>query len=215
MFETSLVLPGHDEYMQAVQALRRGGIVAYPTETFYGLAVDPFNAAAVASLYRLKKREAAKAITLLVPDLLTLSSCVSEFPTPYKLLVKRFWPGPLTLIFTPADKSLHHLNKNDQSLAIRISSHPVAHTFCSLFGAAVTASSANISGQSALCSAKEVNELWGEKVAYILDGGITPGICGSTILQCTGNICHILRQGAISYESIRNTLPGYYTICKE
>ena len=167
MFEMSSALPEHNEFMLAVQALQQGGIVAYPTETFYGLAVDPANAAAVSALYQLKQREAEKAISLLVPDLATLSSYVSPFPTAYKILMKRFWPGPLTLVFEPVDRSFQHISKRDQTLAIRISSHPVAHRFCRLFGAAVTASSANMSCNSALCTAAEVRELCGEKVAYV------------------------------------------------
>ncbi len=213
--DSLLVLPEHDEYEQAVQTLQQGGIVAYPTETFYGLAVDPANASAVASLYRLKQRESAKAISLLVPDLTALSSYIGQFPASYKVLVKRFWPGPLTLIFDPADNNLQHLSKNNLGLAIRVSSHPVAHTFCHLFGGAITASSANISGEDALCSAEAVREVFGDTISYILDGGETPGVSGSTIIKCKGNECHMLRHGIISQAAIRNALPDNYTICKE
>ncbi len=213
--DSLLVLPEHDEYVKAVQTLQQGGIVAYPTETFYGLAVDPANVSVVASLYNLKQRESAKAISLLVPDLAVLSSYIAQFPAPYKILVKQFWPGPLTLIFDPADNSLQHLSKTNQGLAIRVSSHPVAHSFCRLFGGAVTASSANISGEEALCSAEAVRAVFGDTISYILDGGKTPGISGSTIIKCKGNQCHILRQGIISQVAIRNALPDNYTICKE
>jgi len=211
---TSPVLPAHDEYVQAVQALQQGGIVAYPTETFYGLAVDPANVSAVKSLYRLKQRESEKAISLLVPDLTILSSYVSEFPRAYEILIKRFWPGSLTLIFDSADKTMQHLSKKDRSLAIRVSSHSVAQTFCSLYGGAVTASSANISGHPALCSAEQVREVFGDKISCILDGGRTPGLSCSTIVKCTAHECYILRQGMISQAAIRNELPDYYTICK-
>ncbi len=215
MPETFPVLPAHEEYVQAVQALQQGGIVAYPTETFYGLAVDPANVSAVNSLYRLKQRESEKAISLLVPDLTILSSYISELPRAYEILIKRFWPGPLTLVFDSSDKTAQYLSRKDQSLAIRVSSHPVAQTFCSLHGSAVTASSANISGHPALCSAEEVREVFGDKISYILDGGRTPGLSGSTIVKCRAHECHILRQGMISYAAIRNELPDYYTICKE
>ena len=210
MPESPLVLPAHDKYVQAVQALQQGGIVAYPTETFYGLAVDPANASAVALLYRLKQREATKAISLLVPDLTVLSSYLASYPEPYKTLIKQFWPGPLTLIFDPPDNTLQYVSRNNLGLAIRISSHPVAHEFSRLFGGAITASSANISGRNPLCSAEAVREVFGETISYVLDGGKTPGIDGSTILKCKGHECYILRQGIISQAAIRNALPNNF-----
>jgi L-threonylcarbamoyladenylate synthase len=213
--ESSLVLPGHDEYVQAVQALQQGGIVAYPTETFYGLAVDPCNASAVDLLYRVKKRASAKAISLLMPDITVLSSYLVQYPASYKILIQHFWPGPLTLIFDSPDNILQHVSKKDLGLAIRISSHPVAHEFCRLFGGAITASSANISGEVPLCSAEAVKEVFGDTISYVLDGGKTPGISGSTIIKCMGNECHIIRQGIISQTAIRNALPDNYTICNE
>lgn len=211
----SSVAVAPEEYKLAVQALQQGGIVAYPTETFYGLAVDPENAQAVSSLYRLKQRETTKAVSLLIPDLTILSSCITEMSGGSQILADAFWPGPLTLIFDAADRALQRLRKNDNTLAFRISSHPVAHKFCTLCGGPITASSANISGEPALATAAEVRALWGDKLAYILDGGTTPGKAASTIMRCEGMNCTILRQGVISYGAIRDVLPGHYSICKE
>lgn len=206
-------LPDFHAYERAVQVLQSGGIVAYPTETFYGLAVDPENAQAVSALYRLKQRESRKPLSLLVPDRLTLSRYTSDFSEACKLLSNAFWPGPLTLVVRTANPNIKGLCKEDSTLAIRISSHPVAAKFCRLWGGAITASSANISGQPALSTAAEVRKLWGEKIDYVLDGGTTPGKSPSTIVRCDGFNCRILRHGVISFEDIRNVLPNSYNIC--
>lgn len=171
-------------YKNAVQVLRDGGIVAYPTETYYGLAVDPLNAKAVAALYRLKSRESDKALSFLIPDKRTLLQHVSVFPTAYEQLTEKLWPGPLTLIFRKADNSLLPSKTDDNSLAFRISSHTTAQNLCHLFGNAITASSANISGEPAFSSAEEVRKQWGNKIDYIFDGGKTPGGSPSTIVRC-------------------------------
>lgn len=197
-----------------MQTLHDGGIVAYPTETYYGLAVDPTNDEAVAALYRLKLRQATKALSLIVPDLVTLSQYSSQFPKVYKLLTDAFWPGPLTLIFPATDSCELSLKKEDNTLAIRISSHPVAHKFCSLWGKAITASSANISGEPALSSAEAVREQWGSQVNYVLDGGKTPGGTASTIIRCDAYNCEIIRNGVVTEHDIRKVLPDCYKICK-
>lgn len=215
MSNSSIVLPAPEEYKLAVQALQKGGIVAYPTETFYGLAVDPENEEALSALYRLKQRRPEKSFSLIVPDLSNLSSYVDEFPGASKILMDTFWPGPLTLIFQASENSLPLVTKKDNSLAVRISSHIVAGTFCRFFGRAITASSANVSGEQALDNAASVRELWGDKLAYILDGGTTPGTKPSTILRCEGLNCIIIRQGALSFDDIRAALPAHFSVCNQ
>ncbi len=207
-------LPSSKEYELAVQTLHDGGIVAYPTETYYGLAVDPANREAVSALYRLKLRESNKALSLIVPDLLTLSRYSSQFPPVYKVLTDSFWPGPLTLIFTAIKCCELSLKKEDNTLAIRISSHPVAHRFCTLWGGAITASSANISGEPALSSSEEVRKQWGTQISYVLDGGKTAGGAPSTIVSCREQSCEIIRNGVITEHDIRKVLPDCYKICK-
>lgn len=215
MHNSSIVLPAPEEYKLAVQALQQGGIVAYPTETFYGLAVDPENKDAVSALYRLKKRNPDKAFSLIVPDLTNLSSYVEEFPEISKILMEKYWPGPLTLIFQMTNKILQQVALENNSIAIRISSHVVASKLCRLFGRAITASSANISGEPALDNAGSVKELWGNKLAYVLDGGNTPGNKPSTILRCGCTKCSVVRQGVISFAELRGVLPDHYSICNE
>jgi L-threonylcarbamoyladenylate synthase len=201
-------------FTKAIDALKNGGIVAYPTETFYGLAVDPENNQAIESLYALKKRDKGKAISLLIPDYKYLSKLVSSRPAPYEVLIESFWPGPLTLIFLALDTVSNKITDANKTIAIRISSNPIAQRLCRSMGKAITATSANISGEKAITTATEVAQLWGDKISCIIDGGTTPGGKGSTIVRCRDqNQCAIIRDGAITREAIANVLPSHYTIC--
>jgi len=208
--------PCEHDFQQALSALKRGEIVAYPTETFYGLAVDPENDQAINSLYELKRREAGKPISLLVPNLEVLSTAVRYIPPPYEKLFSQFWPGPLTLVF-PAHASVSSmLTAGGDTLAMRISSNPVARHLCELWGKSLTSTSANRSGEKPFVTAGEVQDLWGNQLGCILDGGEVPGGKGSTIVHCSEKEkkCRILRPGVISAKSISQVLPLYDIICK-
>ena len=210
------IFPCEHDFQQAISALKRGDIVGYPTETFYGLAVDPENAQAMNSLFKLKRREVGKPISLLVPNLEVLSSSVRYISPAYEKLFSLFWPGPLTLVF-PANAVRSSLQAGGvDTLAIRISSNPVARHLCELWGTTLTATSANISGEKPFVTAGEVEKLWGNKLGFILDGGEVPGGNGSTIVHCMEKKkkCNILREGAISTESISRILPLYDIVCK-
>ncbi len=205
-----------NDYKFALDALAKGKIVAYPTETFYGLAVDPYNEQAIAALYALKNRDPLKPISLVVAETTQLQEIVSHFPSVYTTLMQAFWPGPLTLIFSPAKAAKLCLVRDQDSLAIRIPSHPVARELCRLWGGPLTATSANVSGQLPLSSAQDVYALWGEQVACILDGGITPGGLGSTIvsyLEDTREL-HILRHGVITETAIIKKITAHDIVCK-
>lgn len=211
-----LVQPSKQAFEQALQALEDGGIVAYPTETFYGLAVDPENDQAIDALYALKQREKTKPISLLIPNIEHLSTIVSSFPASYTQLIDTFWPGPLTLVFPARVDLSTSLTGGSKSIAVRISSHPVASELCQSWGRALTATSANISGQSPLLTAKAVHDLLGDQINFILDGGTTPGGKGSTIIRCfeDNKECHIVRQGVVDELEIVRNLPNDYIVCK-
>ena len=206
------LFPSEQAYQQALQTLRQGGIVAYPTETFYGLAVDPENDRAIKALYSLKKRESQKQLSLLVPDLGVLSSCIPFISKPYQSLIDVFWPGPLTLVFPAKQDTFPCLTGGSDTLAIRISSHPVAAKLCSLWGRPLTATSANVSGEAAFVAADQVKSQWDDQIASILDGGRVPGGKGSTIVCCEGSICRILRSGVIPSKEIAQALPNGYAL---
>jgi len=210
------VQPTEHDYENALQCLKQGGIVAYPTETFYGLAVDPENEQAITDLYALKKREERKPISLIIPDPTHLSSLVSFVPNGYKGLMDCFWPGPLTLIFSARKHIPSSLTGGTNTLALRVSSHPVAMKLSESWGGALTTTSANISGEEALVTAEDVHAVFGDRVSFVLNGGRTSGGQGSTIIHCTDNTmeCRIIREGVISRDQISQQLPPHYTVCK-
>lgn len=206
MVDVLPVLPTLAMYTKAVRVLRQGGVVAYPTETFYGLAVDPTNTVAVSTLYDLKKRDPDKALTYLIPDQSSLYPFVRSIPEVYSALMAAFWPGPLTLVFEANEKCIVPVKKDDNSLAIRISSSPVAQAFCQQWGDIITASSANISGEPPLSTAEDVKKLWGDSIDYILDGGNTQGGKPSTIVKYGAAGLSIVREGVIPAGTISKSI---------
>ena len=177
--------------------LAGGGVVAFPTETCYGLAVDPFNDRALQRLYQVKHRPADKPVLLLIHDLALLDSLVTAVPEAYAPLIARYWPGPLTLIFParPALPSL--LTGGTGTIGVRISPHPVAQALGRAFGRAITATSANLSEQEPARSATEVRAALGATIDLILDGGRTPADRCSTIIGESDGELHLVRAGAV------------------
>ncbi len=187
---------------RAVAVLNGGGVVAFPTETYYGLAVDPFNPLALNHLFSLKHRDISKPILTLVDDRPSLSSLVQDIPILYEPLMQEFWPGPLTLIF-PARVNLPALlTAGTSTIGVRHSSHPFARQLLRAFGRPLTATSANISGCAAAVDAYEVKAQFGSKIDMVFDGGRTPGTVGSTIIGLEGDRLKLIREGCIPFKDI-------------
>jgi L-threonylcarbamoyladenylate synthase len=186
----------------AVEHLQQGRIVAFPTETYYGLGVDPRNDSAVEALFNLKKRPIDKPLLLLVKDTSQLSSLISSIPPEFKVLMNTYWPGPLTLIF-PAHASINSkITAGTGTVGIRISPHKVAEHIVSKFGGAITATSANISGMPPASTALEVVKMFGDGIDYVFDGGgTTAGLC-STIIGVKESQLQVIRPGAIDIFSL-------------
>ena len=191
---------------RAVAVLNAGGIVAFPTETYYGLAVDPFNPLALNHLFTLKQRDTAKPIMTLVDDRESLSVLVHEVPVVYLQLMEKFWPGPLTLIF-PARVDLPTLlTGGTGTVGVRQSSHHFARQLLRAFGRPITATSANISGHDAAVDAHGVRAQFGSRIDMIFDGGPTPGKTGSTIVGVEESRIRLIRDGVIPYDDIIKTV---------
>lgn len=182
---------------RAIECIREGGIVAFPTETYYGLAVDPDSLTAVGNLFKLKGRQADKPLILLIESQEQLQLVAESIPAQFVPFMEKYWPGPLTLVF-PARKNIcRQLTGNTGSVGVRISSHPLARELVRRMGKPITATSANISGQHPASTAAEVQAMFGDSLNYIVDGGPTPaGLC-STVLGLTGGRCTVMRQGRI------------------
>ncbi len=188
---------------EASTILRAGGVVAFPTETYYGLAVDPFQPEALDRLFVLKRRPGAMPILVLVAGRDQLPLLVDAVPPQYESLMRHFWPGPLTLIF-PALASLPpQLTGGTGTVGIRHSSRQEANRLLHAFGGPITATSANLSGEPAAVTAKEVGRMFGDRIDCILDGGFTPGGGGSTLVGFRDGQLHCLREGVIAFAEVR------------
>jgi L-threonylcarbamoyladenylate synthase len=182
---------------RAATCIREGGIVAFPTETYYGLAVDPDSQSAVSALYKIKNREADKPLLLLISEKEQLNEIVERIPPEFIPLMDKYWPGPLTLIF-PAKKEVpRQLTGGTGTIGVRISSHPVANALVKKIGKPITATSANISGLQPTRKPSEVLRMFGDRLSYVIDGGETPGGLCSTVLGVHLGRCVILRSGQI------------------
>jgi L-threonylcarbamoyladenylate synthase len=179
----------------AATALARGEIVAYPTETFYGLGVAARHPEALASLLTLKGRDAEKGLSLLVVGEEMLMEVVAEVSPRARALIEAHWPGPLTLAL-PARAGLPPALVRDGFVAVRESPHPLARALVSALGAPLTATSANPAGAAPPTTAEGVRGYFGERL-FVLDGGETPGGLPSTLARVRGDEVEILRAGAL------------------
>ncbi len=187
---------------RALEALRTGEVVVFPTETFYGLAADALNESAVQRVASLKGRDHNQPIALIVADSTMLKQVVSEVPPRAKKLIRRFWPGPLTLVLT-ANKGLTRLLCNPEGgVGIRVSSHPVAAALVQGLGSPITATSANPSGAESAKTVAQARGYFGAAIKYFLDGGELKGPKGSTVLDMQQDRFKIIREGEISSEEL-------------
>ena len=203
MTESALIHPFSETAVtRAVAVLRQGGIVAFPTETYYGLAVDPFNSAALFRLFAIKKRETRKPILTLINTREQLLPLVRVIPEPFQTLMDRFWPGPLTLVFEGGPGLPPLLTGNTNTVGIRQSSHPVARQLSTFFGGAITATSANISGCDPAVIAGDIGLNFGTGIDMVIDGGKTPGGAGSTLVGIDKGQLQLIRSGVIPFAEI-------------
>ncbi len=184
-------------YSRAIDAIRRGGVVAFPTETYYGLAADPDCEEAVKRIFNLKGRRWDKPLLLLIEKIQQLQMVADSIPWRYQPLIDNYWPGPLTLIFPAKDSVNKMVTAGGGSVGVRISSHPVARELVARMGKPLTATSANISGRQPAESAREVELFFGTSLDMILDGGLTTGGLCSTIVGLQDDKLTVFRQGQI------------------
>jgi len=188
----------------AVDVLQHCGLVAFPTDTVYGIAANPFKAVCVERLYGAKGRDSHKAIAILVGEMSQLPQVTSEMGKIASRLAQRFWPGPLTLI-VPRHPSLPDVLSPTPTIGIRMPDHAVALALLRRAGP-LAVTSANLSGQSNTVTAQGVLAQLGGRVHLVLDGGRSPGGVPSTVVDCSGEEPLILRAGPIGPEDIRLAL---------
>jgi L-threonylcarbamoyladenylate synthase len=190
-------VPGREALDEAATALKRGGMVAFPTETFYGLGVDALNSDAVVRLFAVKGRPESKPVLVLVASVAMAEALAPEISAGARELMARHWPGPLTLVLRAAPHVPFQLTAGTGTIGMRIPGHAVALGLVNAAGLAVTAPSANPSDQPPPLTAETVREYFGEGLDLILDGGPTAGGPASTVADCTVWPPRILRQGPV------------------
>ena len=196
------------EISAAVNALRRGGLVAFPTETVYGLGADATNASAVKRVFRVKDRPASHPLIVHLAAADELSDWVRHVPEPARLLAAACWPGPLTLLLERAASVLPEITGGRATVGIRVPAHPIAQELLWAFGNGVAAPSANRFGHVSPTTAEHVRADLGDDVDVILDGGPSTIGIESTIVDCTTDPPQVLRPGAITAADIAGILGG-------
>lgn len=191
---------------EAVRILKRGGVVAYPTETFYGLGVKASNRKAVAKIFKIKKRDKGKPISILIGKKSDVSHWATNIGAREKKLIKNFWPGPLTLVFKAKKRVLSELTAGSGKIGIRLSSCQTATKLCKKLGDAITTTSANLSGQSSLRSARKVLVQLKNQIDGVVFNRALKLSKGSTILDVSDKKVKVLREGDVSLKSIINIL---------
>jgi L-threonylcarbamoyladenylate synthase len=203
--ETSIIPATNDDAIQRViDALKAGETVSFPTDTVYGLGVDPFNISAIIKLFEAKGRDYNKAIAILVGNTKQVNLIAEMISDSAQKLIDSFWPGGLTVI-VPKKKSVPDLLSSNQSIGIRMPDHPITLQILNEFGPLAT-SSANVSGKQNPISAGDVYKQLNGRISLILDGGTCPGGIPSTVVDCLGEKTQVLRNGAIDFKKIESLL---------
>ena len=194
-----------EEIEQAAAILRAGGLVAFPTETVYGLGADAENEAAVRKLFAAKGRPADHPVIVHLADAQEITGWAELIPEPAWRLAEKYWPGPLTLILPRTSRAKDVVTGGLATVGLRVPSHPVARALLRAFGGAIAAPSANRFGRVSPTRAEHVREEFEDEVPFILDGGICEVGLESTIVDFSGDGPAILRPGAITREQVEAT----------
>jgi L-threonylcarbamoyladenylate synthase len=189
---------------RALNILQAGGLVAFPTDTVYGVGALAFDANAVESIYVAKDRPIEKAIPVLIGDQADLEKVGADIPDSARKLASRFWPGPLTIL-VPKRADLPEAVSATATVGVRVPDHEVARALLRAAGP-MAVTSANISGKLSPVTAREVYEQLKDRIDLIIDGGKTPGGVPSTLVDCTSEELKVLREGPLSLDELLSAL---------
>ncbi len=190
-----------EELSAAVDVIRSGGVVAYPTDTLYGLAVDPRSADAVRRLFAVKQRPPDRPIPLIAGDLEQVRGIGTLTPLAEKI-ARQAWPAPLTLVIPASSVLCPDVHLGTGAVAVRVPDSAVAQRFALAAGHALTSTSANLSGNEPASSAEEVASGIGPVIDLLIDGGPAPGGPPSTIVDVTGSEPRLIRAGAVPWDRV-------------
>jgi len=194
--------PQRDAIQEAAKWILSGGVVALPTDTLYGLAADPFSAAAVARVFLAKGRGAERALPLIAADAWQITAHLGPLSATAARLAERFWPGPLTLLVAAPRALAGEVTGGTGRVGVRVPANDVARAICRAAARPLTATSANLSGEPATADPDRVERTLGDRIDLLIDTGPTPGGAASTIVDLTGAEPVLVRAGAIGWDEI-------------
>ncbi|HXW54476.1 MAG TPA: L-threonylcarbamoyladenylate synthase [Candidatus Cybelea sp.] len=187
----------------AADFIKRGRVIAIPTDTFYGLSADPFNLAAIERVFQIKGRPETKALPILVSSIEQAVMLVRDLPDAFLLLAHKFWPGALTLVVEATTRLPLKVTGNSGCVAIRWPDSRIATSLIEAAGGPVTGTSANLSGFPSCTNAQQIVKQLGDRLPLILDSGDTGAILASTIVRIDGDNWSIAREGALAESEIQ------------
>jgi L-threonylcarbamoyladenylate synthase len=194
--------PEPEIIQRAVNVIKQGGIIAFPTRCLYGLGADAFNAAAVDRIFKIKQRSFQKPILILIAQRIRLRRLVSNVSTTAARIMDHFWPGRMTLVFEAADSVPRHLTAGTAKIGIRLPGHPVAAALVNSLGRPLTGTSANLSGRPGCRRIDDLDPQIIQHLDIFLDAGPLKGGAGSTVVDVTQDMPRILREGEVSTKEI-------------
>lgn len=206
LLKVSAVDPDKNAIRYAADLVRRGQVVGVATDTFYGLAADPFNLAAVEEIYRVKGRPEDRALPILVNSIEQAMTLARDVPPSFLTLAHRFWPGALTLLVDASHRLPLKITGNKRRVALRWPGSAVVGALIEQWGAPVTGTSANISGHPSCSNADDLMMQLGDRIPLILDSGETGALLSSTIVDLTDRGWQLVREGLVSEQEIERAL---------
>jgi L-threonylcarbamoyladenylate synthase len=191
---------------RAGELILRGGVIAFRTDTFYGLGADPFNQSAIQKLKELKGREGNKPILVLISDREQISRLISNRSKPFDALVERFWPGPLTIVGEAVPELSSELTAGTKTIGLRFPDDDKVRALLEACGGALTGTSANQSGQPPSRTAADAEKYFGDLIDLVIDDGAARTDRPSTVVDATKESVQLIREGIISWSEIQSGL---------
>jgi L-threonylcarbamoyladenylate synthase len=202
-----VIIPQANQALPRIaETIARGGIIAFRTDTFYGLGADPFNRSALQRIKQLKGREATKPILVVISDIDQIERFISERSRAFDLLAERFWPGALTLIGKAVPAVPGEVTAGTGTIGVRLPDDDNVRALVRACGGALTATSANPAGEKPAQTAEEVESYFGRAVDFIVESGKAQGDLPSTVVDAGGSEPKLIREGAVAWAEIQNVI---------
>ena len=187
---------------KAADIISGGGVISFPTRCLYGLGADAFNIKAVERIFQIKKRPLEKPILILVKNQAQISRLVTDIPEPAERIMKKYWPGDVTLIFNAGSEVPEILTAGTGKIGIRMPSHKIAMALCNALSTPITGTSANLSGEAGYAALSDFHPEIITQLDLVIDAGGLAGGVGSTVIDVTLNPPAVLREGAVPSKNI-------------